>query len=112
MRILNLPLFIAVAVALSWGNWQQHGIAADDPVPVAAPPLGQARPMIAPALGQWQIYRVEVSSAAGAKTPDQKNAFYTVLLDSATGETWLLSPKNKEGSPPFVWVRIEREPKQ
>ena len=111
MRTPYLPLFIVIAVALAYSNWQQYGLAAD-PVPVAAPPLGQARPMNAPVLGQWQIYRVEVNSAASSKTADQKNAFYTVLLDSATGETWLLSPKNKDGLPPFVWVRIEREPKQ
>jgi hypothetical protein len=103
-------LFVLV-VALTWSNWQQHGLAAD-PLPASAPPVGQTRPMNAPVLGQWQIYRVEVSSAASSKTPDQKNAFYTVLLDSATGETWLLSPKAKEGVPAFVWVRIDREPKQ
>jgi hypothetical protein len=111
MRTSYLSQFIFVAVALAFSNWQKHGLAAD-PVPVAAPPLGQTRPMNAPVLGQWQIYRVEVNSAASGKAADQKNAFYTVLLDSATGETWLLSPKNKDGSPHFVWVRIEREPKQ
>jgi hypothetical protein len=85
---------------------------AADPSTVPVPPMGQGRQLNGPALGQWQIYRVEVSAPANSKAADQKNAFYTVLLDSATGETWLLTPKNKEGSPLFVWVRIEREPKQ
>jgi hypothetical protein len=111
MRTLLLAILFAVTIALALVNWNEHGIAAD-PLPVPVPPVGQARPMNGPVLGQWQIYRVEVSSGAGNKAPDQKNAFYTVLLDSATGENWLLSPKNKDGSPPFVWVRIEREPKQ
>jgi hypothetical protein len=48
--------------------------------------------MNAPPMGQWQIYRVEVGSPASGKAAEQKAAFYTVLLDSATGETWLLSP--------------------
>jgi hypothetical protein len=108
MRTFQFLMLCAFAIALVWGNW--HGQAAE-PAAVPVPPFGQPRPINAPMLGQWQIYRVEVNSAAGGKAPDQKNAFYTVLLDSATGESWLLSPKNKEGSPPFVWVRIDRDPK-
>src|SRR6185295_13918623 len=78
-------------------------LAADTPsVPV--PPAGQLRQLNGPPLGQWQIYRVEVSSPPGSKPADQRNAFYTVLLDSATGETWLLTPKTKDGAPLFVWV--------
>jgi hypothetical protein len=99
-----------LAVAMIVFSLQQFALAADPPsVPV--PPAGQLRQLNGPPLGQWQIYRVEVSSPAGSKASDQRNAFYTVLLDSATGETWLLTPKNKDGTPLFVWVRIDREPK-
>ena len=99
-----------LAAAMIVSSLQQFVLAADPPsVPV--PPAGQLRQLNGPPLGQWQIYRVEVSSPAGSKASDQRNAFYTVLLDSATGETWLLTPKNKDGAPLFVWVRIDREPK-
>jgi hypothetical protein len=109
MPITRLSMLFLAVVAVNF-TCTFCGFAAD-PAPAPAPPLEQARPMIPQPLGQWQIYRVEVSSAAISKTPDQKNAFYTILLDSATGETWLLSPTDKDGAHHFVWVRIEREAK-
>jgi hypothetical protein len=89
----------------------QSGLFAADPAAAPVPPLGQSRTLNAPALGQWQIYRVEVSPPPNSKTPDQRNSFYTVLLDSATGETWMLSPSDKDPTHHFVWVRIDREQK-
>ncbi len=69
-----------LAAAMIVSSLQQLVLAADPPsVPV--PPAGQLRQLNGPPLGQWQIYRVEVSSPAGAKSADQRNAFYTVLLD-------------------------------
>lgn len=98
---------IAVILLIPLG-WGLAALAAD-PASAPTPPLGQSRTSNAAALGQWQIYRVEVSAPAAAKAVDQRNSFYTVLLDSATGETWMLSPSDKDASHHFVWVRIDRE---
>ncbi len=81
------------------------------PAPALGGGASNVRPAASPALGQWQIYRIEMSSpsAPAPGNPIPRNAFYTILLDSATGETWILSPVEKDGKRRYVWSPIERE---
>jgi hypothetical protein len=56
---------------------------------------------------RWQIYRAELSVSAEGKEP-ARGATNTILLDTATGETWILWP-SKDGEVGYSWLKLPRK---
>ena len=56
--------------------------------------------------GRWVIYRVELA-VGGAVDGPERSATNTVLLDSQSGDTWVLWPGDQQEKP-YRWVPIER----
>jgi hypothetical protein len=80
---------------------------------VAAAPERPALETTAPATasGRWQIYRATMATDVGKDEQGSRSAINTILLDSATGESWLLWPVEKDGDRHYAWIPIPRQKK-
>ncbi len=60
--------------------------------------------------GRWQIYRADLapgSEMQGRSGAGASNS--TILLDSVTGDTWLLWPTDVGGKRFYAWVPLDKQ---
>ena len=63
------------------------------------------------ASGRWQICRATMATDVGKDEQGSRSAINTILLDSVSGETWLLWPVEKDGDRHYAWLPILRQKK-
>ena len=60
--------------------------------------------------GRWQVYRADLAPGSEMQGGSQKAAVNsTILLDSQTGDTWLLWPTDIGGKRFYTWVPLEKQ---
>jgi hypothetical protein len=69
-----------------------------------------ASPAIASAVGRWQIFRADLAQTAGMVGGNQvqRSQFSTILIDTVTGDSWILWPSDAGGKQAYVWSPIAR----
>jgi hypothetical protein len=73
----------------------------------ASQPLAMTPTGALPTAGRWQIHRSEMAYAM--TNTDTRSATNTILLDSATGETWLLWPTDTDGKRQYSWILVPKQ---
>jgi hypothetical protein len=64
----------------------------------------------ASAIGRWQIFRADLAANANMVGVQQqpRSAFSTILIDTVTGDTWILWPSDVAGKQTYTWTPIEK----
>src|SRR4051812_4894464 len=66
-------------------------------------------PAVAGAVGRWQIFRADLAPTAAMAGTQQRNAsLSTILIDTVTGDTWILWPGDAGGKQTYSWTPIDR----
>ena len=55
---------------------------------------------------RWQICRAEYSYHSNDDAEEEYVSGNTILLDTKTGITWLMTPSDEEGAADFCWVEM------
>lgn len=103
---IRIPAMAAGAVVLA-------GVAAAQPLPpVAAPPAEAAAPQPPPGPGlpEAQAGRFRLVPVPAARAGDAAFAPHSLLLDTATGRTWLLPPLQVGTQQTMIWMPVPFAP--
>ncbi len=93
----HLVVYVFLAVLVGCACSQSRALA-DNPAPQAN-------------TGRWQIYRADLAPSSEMQGGSQRGAVNsTILLDSITGDTWLLWPTDIGGKRFYTWVPLDRKP--
>jgi len=72
-------------------------------------PAATAGPGIAAAVGRYQIFRADLAQTAGMVGGNQpRSQFSTILIDTVTGDSWMLWPTDAGGKQTYAWTPIAR----
>jgi hypothetical protein len=94
-----VPWIVIVACLTSWLGSQS--VRGQDPA--------AATPAIASAVGRWQIFRADLAQTASmVGANQQRSQFSTILIDTVTGDSWILWPSDVGGKQTYVWSPIAR----
>ena len=93
-----VPWVVIVACLTSWLGSNVHG---QDPV--------AASQAVVSAVGRWQIFRADLAQTASmVGANQQRSQFSTILIDTVTGDSWMLWPSDVGGKQTYVWTPIAR----
>jgi hypothetical protein len=92
----HLIAFVLLALLVSWVYPSSHALA-DNPAPQVN-------------TGRWQIYRADLAPGSEIQGGTQRGAVNsTILLDSVTGDTFLLWPTDIGGKRFYAWVPLDKQ---
>ena len=60
---------------------------------------------------RWQIRGAEYSYRSKEKPDDEYFTKNTILIDTRTGKTWMLSPSGENDADDYYWVEMRHKPK-
>jgi hypothetical protein len=93
-----VPWVVIVACLTSWVGSQS--VRGQDPA--------AAGPAVAAAVGRWQIFRADLAQTSTMVGNQQRSQFSTILIDTVTGDSWMLWPSDAGGKQTYVWAPIGR----
>jgi hypothetical protein len=59
-------------------------------------------------IGRWQIFRADLAATSNMVGNQARSAFSSILIDTVTGDTWLLWPSDAGGKLTYTWTPLNR----